>query len=327
MVSSNTILNISFDDLKPFGNDLSRPECVKTTRSGDLFVSDREHAVTRLDKHGTSTQLAASVPEGFMCNGFSLTRDRECIIANLGELGGVWRLDTKGNLVPMVMEVDGTAIPPTNFVNLVSTDDDPEAMYISVSTSTVPRMLAFDRNIANGFIVRADRHGVRIVADEIGFTNENKLSPDRRWVYVSETIARRLSRYRVLDNGDLGPRETVHEFGHGIWPDGFEFDSEGGIWVAGVFSNRLIRVTRDGEQIILDDSAPDIVERAEKNFASGEFGMNDVNAGNNGVFGNLASVNFGGPDLKTVFLGSLFNQHLLTFQSPIAGATPRHFEY
>jgi len=204
------------------------------------------------------------------------------------------------HVTPLVMEVDGTAIPPTNFVNLVATDDDPEAMYISVSTSTVPRDLAFNREVANGSLVRADRHGVRVVADGIGFTNENKLSPDGQWIYINETIARRMSRYKVLDNGDLGPRETVHEFGHGIWPDGFEFDSEGGYWVAGVITNRLIRVSSEGEQIVLDGSEPEAVER---------------------------SVNFGGPDLKTVFLGSLFNDHLMSFQSPIAGAVPRHFNY
>ena len=53
----------------------------------------------------------------------------------------------------------------------------------------------------------------------------------------------------------------------------------------------------------------------------------DIDAGREGVLGNLASVTFGGPDLKTVYLGSLFAERLATFRSPIAGARPPHWEY
>jgi hypothetical protein len=38
-------------------------------------------------------------------------------------------------------------------------------------------------------------------------------------------------------------------------------------------------------------------------------------------------VAFGGPDLKTVFLGSLFAARIATFRSPIAGAPPPHWGY
>ena len=38
--------------------------------------------------------------------------------------------------------------------------------------------------------------------------------------------------------GALGPRETVTEYGHGVYPDGLEFDAEGGFWVTSIVSNR-----------------------------------------------------------------------------------------
>lgn len=38
--------------------------------------------------------------------------------------------------------------------------------------------------------------------------------------------------------------------------------------------------------------------------------------------GNVASIGFGGPDRRTVYLGSLYNRQIATFRSPIAGAEP-----
>jgi len=318
---------ITDDDLAPFGSGLARPECVVATRQGDLFVSDRDHAVTRLSATGVASKLAANIPPDFMCNGFSLLPGRDCLIANLGNSGGVWRLRPDGTLSPEVMDVDGVAVPPVNFVNAIEHDGN-TTLWVSVSTTRVPREQSFRRDVADGFIFKVDSRGCRVVADGLGFTNENKLNAAGDWLYVNETIARRMSRFRVLDNGDLGPRETVVEFGEGIWPDGFEFDSEGGIWVASVVSNRLLRLDADlNVSTVIDDSDPQAVAQAEASFSADTFGREHIDAGKAGRLGNLASVNFGGADLKTVYLGSLFNDHLLTFRSPVAGALPHHFEY
>lgn len=314
-------------DLVPFATGLSRPECVVTTRTGDLFVSDQIHAVTCLDSSGQGHPVAKRVPDDFLCNGFSLTRERHCLIANLGNSGGVWRLKPDGALTPEIMQVEGVAVPPANYVN-ATVENGEQVLWVSVSTSLVPRELSFGREAKDGFIFRADAAGVRVVADGLGFTNENKLHPDGNWLYVNETIARRMSRFRLLSDGGLGPRETVIEFGDGIWPDGFEFDAQGGIWIASVVSNRLVRLDPDGTlSIIIDDSNSDAVAAAEASFASDTFSRDDIDAGRLGRLGNLASINFGGPDLKTVYLGSLFNDHLLTFRSPVAGATPHHFDF
>ena len=46
---------------------------------------------------------------------------------------------------------------------------------------------------------------------------------------INETMGRAVVRYAIRSNGDLGPKEIDHEYGEGNYPDGFEFDSEGGI--------------------------------------------------------------------------------------------------
>src|SRR3546814_16951586 len=90
----------------------------------------------------------------------------------------------------------------------------------------------------------------RIVADGLGYANEVKIDPSGAYLYANETMARRLSRWR-LTSGRLGPRETVVEYQDGVFPDGFEFDAEGGVWCARVVRTRVVRVAPDGTQAIV----------------------------------------------------------------------------
>ena len=315
-------------DLSFVGEGLARPECVVCTRAGDLFVSDRRGGISYLPSGGGPPVLLKAhgrdVPEGFMPNGFALCPDRSFLIANLGPTGGVYRMTITGELTPFLLEIDGQPLPPINFVNR----DREGGVWISVSIRKMPREEAFRRDTADGFIIYAGSDGVRIVADSIGFSNENKHDASGRWLYVNETMARRLSRFAVVGAGQLGPRETVVEFSNGIFPDGLDFDADGGIWIASVVSNRLVRIGPDGVQtVVLDDSDPEAVAAAEAAFAHDEFGREHIDAGKAGVLGNLASVTFGGPELDTLYLGSLFSDRIATLPSPVSGLAPAHWEY
>ncbi len=320
-------LSLTVADLDFFGQDLMRPECVVTTAEGAIFVSDKRGGIARVRPDRPADVLLGRGVEDFLPNGFALLPDRSFVVANLGPSGGVYRLSTAGELIPEVLEVEGTPLPPTNFVNAEHSGDGLR-LGISISTRHVPREQAFRRDIADGYIVCADRKGARVVADGLGFTNENKIHPSGRWLYVNETIGRRLSRFEIKQGGRLGPRETVAEFGAGIFPDGFEFDAEGGIWIASVVSNRLLRSAPDGSQsVILDDGDPEAIETAERHYAEHRLSRPDIDAGRRRTLGNLASIAFGGPDLQTVYLGSLFANRLASFRSPIAGAKPPHWHY
>jgi hypothetical protein len=319
--------SVSPSELAFVGQDLARPECVLTTASGDLFVSDRQGGIMRIGADGTRALTRARGVKGFVPNGFSLLPDRSFAIANLGPEGGAWRMLADGNLVPEVLEVEGERLPATNFVN-ADHSSGALRLWVSVSTRHVPREQAFRRDVADGYIVLKDERGTRIVADGLGFTNENKLDPSGRFLYVNETMARRLSRFPVRDDAGLGPRETVAEFGAGTFPDGFEFDAEGGIWIASVVSNRLLRIAPDGrQQVILEDSDPEVVARVERKYQEGALERADIDAGRARPLGNLASIAFGGPDLRTAYLGALFAGRIATFRAPIAGAEPPHWRY
>ena len=319
-VPSITLNQITFS-----GDRLVRPECVIASRNGDLYASHGGGGITHISPDGNSNVIFANnneKPNDFIPNGYSLQPDGSFLVANLGQSGGVYVLNRDGSLKTFIREVDGLTLPATNFANL----DRTGRVWISVSTTAINREQSFNKSIADGFIVLVDQAGARIVAEGIGFTNENKIDPSGRWLYVHETMGRSLLRFPIKSNNDLGPRETVVEYGPGIYPDGFEFDSEGGIWCSSVLSNRIIRLDRNGSlQVIIDAGDPELVERAELAYQDNLFFRSLINEGQDSALGNCASLCFGGDDLKTVFVGSLHLDTIPCFRSPVAGTPPPHW--
>ena len=308
---------LGLERVEDFGRDLDRPECVHCTAQGDVFVSDWRGGVTRIRPDG-SQQLIRGRGKLVKTNGFAILPDCSFLLAHLDdEEGGVWRLALDGALTPWM-----EGLPPTNFVHVHG-----ERTYVTVSTRAVPRHLARKPGHADGFIVLRDSRGTRTVADGLGFTNECKVDPSGQWLYVNETIAKRLSRHRIAPDGDLGARETCAEFGHGVFPDGLDFDAEGGIWITSIYSNRLIRIAPDGRQtVVVEDNDPDFVDSLETRFARGEL----TSGGHPPVparrIRNLSSSAFGGPDLRTLYLGCLQDSRIYRMPSPVAGARPPHWD-
>ena len=201
-----------------------------------------------------------------------------------------------------------------------------ERIWLTVSTRRQPRALGYRPDVADGFIVLLDAGSARIVADELGYTNEIQLDASGEWLYVNETFGRRLSRFRVMADGRLRSKETVAEFGTGTYPDGLTFDAEGGIWITSIISNRVIRIAPDGSQrIILEDADREFVMTAENAFQAGNMDRPHLDTVKSRRLRNISSLAFGGTDLKTVFLGCLLGDSLATFRSPVAGRPPVHW--
>jgi hypothetical protein len=305
------------------GEGLDRPECVLCTAAGDTYVSHRT-GLTRIDAAGRTTHRVFGTSPDWMVNGIAIDRDGSFLVANLGRVGGVWRWSSRGGLVPFVTEIEGVPLPgAANFVGL----DGQGRAWISISTRLQPRDLAFNRGREDGFVIQVDGTGARIAAEGFGFTNEAHVDPSGRFLYVNETYARRLVRFAIGADGTLGRRETVTEFGDGAFPDGFAFDTQGHVWVACVVANRLIRVAPSGAQeIVLDDSDPDLDRIADAAWAAERFDRALLNLGEARRLGNLASVAFGGLDLRLIHLGSLAATRVATLRSPVAGVAPHHWD-
>lgn len=316
---------VPLSSLRFLGRGLHRPECVVCDPDGTVYASDWRGGVSLIEPDGAQRSiLARENPRGVQSNGIAVDRDGSFLLANLGEAGGVWRLQRDGTLEPLCLEVAGEALPPTNFVMV----DREGGVWITVSTRLRPRALGYRADVADGFIVRIDEAGTRIAADGLGYTNEVQVSPEGDWLYVNETFARRLSRFPLAGDGSLGERETVATFGTGTFPDGLAFDAEGGIWITSIVSNRVIHIAPDGEQtVVIEDVDPAKLDEVEEAFVAGRLGRPHLDNSFGTRLRSISSLAFGGDDLRTAYLGCLLGDAIATFRSPVPGHPLPHRDW
>jgi sugar lactone lactonase YvrE len=318
-------------DLRFVGHDLKRPECVLCMPSGRLYVAHRGGGIMRIEPDGRQSLLRWTLPAGvhdFIPNGFALLPDGSFIVANMGHDGGVWARRPDGRVEPYLMSVDGERLAKANFV----LNDDEGRVWITVTTRSDPLSKAMTAlgapECTDGFVCLVDRKGARIAADGFAFTNEARIDASGQRFYVVETQGRRISRFRVSPSGELSGREVFASFGHGTFADGIAFDAEGHLWVTSIVSNRLFRIAPDGKiSLMFEDSLSGHVERVENALVDGSIKREDFYLRSGTRVQNVASVAFGGPDLRTAYLGSLAGDTIASFRAPVAGLALPHWHY
>jgi sugar lactone lactonase YvrE len=321
---------MDLDAISFAGAGLKRPECVLCTAHGDIFTADWRGGVAHILPGGEQCLYRGTTPDGRLLrpNGIALNADGSFLVADLGEeKGGVFRLTRHGEVSVFVDRVDGLELPPANFVFT----DHLRRTWITVSTRRIPRASAYRRDVADGFIirvVRVDEKGARIVADNLGYTNEAAIHPDGRWLYVNETFARRLVRFPLKANAELGSPEVVTVFGEGTYPDGLAFDAHACAWIVSIVSNRVIRVLPDGsQQLMLQDADDEHVAWAEKAFLDGRLGRPHLDTIRGKRLKNISSLAFGGNELRTLHLGCLQGDRIARLRQDIAGYPLSHWNY
>jgi gluconolactonase len=283
------------EDFRYVGTGLSRPECILAESDGTLWIADDKSAVLRIDPQGKQERIGAL---GGKPNGLAMALDGTFYVANI-EDGRLYRMDRRGNSSVVLEQLGGRSLGAVNFVMI----DAHERLWMSVSTRTVPRSLAVESEISDGYVVRFDPDGPRIVATGFAFTNEIRVDASEQYLYVAETSRGRVVRLALLPDGNLGPPSV---FGPDrVFPgakiDGITFDVDGNLWVTEVTRNALIVITAAGH--------------AHTVFEDLEARTLDV----------PTSVTFCGPDLRTALVGSLKMDRVAAFQSPVAGEPLPHW--
>ena len=285
-------------DLVPLGRigtALQRPECVLVRPDGDLVVSDSRGGITQISADGRRRHVPAP---GGTTNGIAQDRDGTLYLAGI-DSGTVHALTPDGSARLEFDHVDGHGLGAANFVHFDPAGD----LWLTVSTRTVPRSRAIDRPIPDGYVVKRTTTGPRVMASGLCFANELRFDAAMRFAYLAESRRGRIVRMNVKANGDLGP---IEPFGpdplfEGAIVDGLAFDADGGLWVTEVTRNGIHRIDPDGHAVCLFEDPQ-------------------------GTFMDFpASVAFGGPDRKTVIVGSIRMDRLVTFQSSVAGAPMWHY--
>ncbi|MDD2743149.1 MAG: SMP-30/gluconolactonase/LRE family protein [Rhodocyclaceae bacterium] len=309
-------------NLAQIGSGLNRPECVLAARDGSLYTGDWTLGIARTSPDGTTGPAVEAdlIAKGFLPNGIALTADGDFLFANLGEAGGVWRVGPRGEARPFATEVAGRPIPPANFVLI-----DGDRVWITVSAST-RKHEHFTAEEKTGQILLVQDGKVTVAADGLTWTNELRISPDGKYLFVNETFACRTTRYNVgLDGVLSNPLRLV--FPGGTFPDGMAFDAEGALWLICVVSNRLIRVAPDLTwTVVFEDIDHGALETIASAHVKGCLTRDQIVQSRGVCVSNLSSLAFGGPDLKTLYLGGLGISAVQVLRSPVAGVPMAHWQ-
>jgi sugar lactone lactonase YvrE len=311
---------LDIDELTWTGHDLVRPESVVAERDGTLWASDGRGGVTRIDPDGGQAFLGGWGGEP---NGLAIDPDGNLVTANIG-LGLVQRMTRDGQVATVLEQVDGQRLTSANFVFY----DRRGRLWVTCLTREDHWWPAVAHPRPDGFIVLVDERGARIVADGIYATNEARLDPDERFLYVAETMKARILRFPVRPDGSLGEREVFGPdgLGPGGFVDGFTFDVAGDLWVTTVVRNGLGVLTPDGDwHVVVEDPREQVLATFAEKLAAGTGEPQDMLAAAGPRLQFPTSVCFGGEDLRTAYVGSLAMPRLPSFRSPIPGLPMSHW--
>jgi gluconolactonase len=299
-------------DLSVFGSGLTRPECVRADQEG-VWASDDRGGIARVTQNGVAELRGEGVYEP---NGYSRTSDGAFIVAGLKD-NKVFRIDRSGNVSVVIDQFQGK---PLGTVNTAWADTQGR-IWVSMMTRQERWHQALNTE-PDGYILLIENGHSRIVADDLHLTNEIKVHPNGRYLYGVETLGKRVFRFPIAPNGDLGQKEIFGpaDLGHGALPDGFIFDQDGNVWVTIISRNGIVVVSEEGEtHTIYEEPNLEAVDAMVAAIRQKTAAIEHLVACAGKNLNLPTSLSFGGADGRTVYVGSLGLPHLVTFKSPVAG--------
>jgi gluconolactonase len=338
-VKPNPILDFGIDKstVKYLGQGLQRPECILAEPDGTLWAADARGGVVCIGADGGQEVItqrrssdfqfadseAARYLEGTLPNGLAFSRTGDLLISNFGT-DCLEVMSRDGRSKVLVDRIDGEPIGKVNFV----LRDWRDRVWITVSTRVRNWMHALRTDLCDGYIARYENGTLTIVADGFRFTNEIRFDAKEEFLYVVETTGGCITRLRIDERGNAVEREIFGptKLGEGAWPDGIAFDSYGNLWGTLVYSDKLFVLTPQGDmRVLLDEGDPTKVAALERAFLRNCVTEDVLFATGRGIAPWMASVTFGGPDLRTVYIGSLKGTNIPYFRAPAAGLPMVHW--
>ncbi|MDI9331742.1 MAG: SMP-30/gluconolactonase/LRE family protein [Alphaproteobacteria bacterium] len=325
------------------GQDLQRPECILAEPGGDLWVADARGGVTHIRPDGTQRFIGqtrdarfertatdsvegaeAKFTTGTLPNGLAFAANGDILISNFGtDLLEV--MTREGETRTLYDQIDGHPIGKVNFV----LRDIRNRIWLTVSTRINPWTQAASSRVRDGYVAVVDEQGLRVVAEGFYFTNEIRLDAQEEWLYIVETTGPNISRMRVVETLQgviLRDREVFGPSHLGGFPDGIAFDAWGNLWCTLIMVDQLIALTPEGDRLELLDAGDTAASaRLLADVAAGTLSTETMLATHGTLAPWMASVTFGGPDLRTVYIGSLMGHRIPCFRSPVAGLPMVHW--
>jgi gluconolactonase len=329
--------------IRTIGEGLQRPECILAERDGTLWSADARGGVMRIAPDGSqqfigqradhrfasaasdkAEDFEARFTQGTLPNGLAFARNGDILIANFGT-DCLQVMTREGACRTLYDRIDGLPIGKVNFV----LRDSRDRLWLTVSTRVNPWTQAAASRVRDGYLAVVDGQGLRVVADGFHFTNEVRLDAQESWIYIVETTGPCITRMRLDERADgvrLVDREVFGPSHLGGYPDGIAFDAHGNLWCTLVMTDQLIALSPQGDKhLLLDDGDPEASANLLRRMDEGTVRAEDMQRAHGSIAPWMASVTFGGPDLRTVYLGSLLGTRIPSFRSPVAGLPMVHW--
>jgi len=339
-MADNPIIGFKVDpaDIRYIGQDLQRPECILAEPDGTLWAADARGGVVRISADGSQRIITQAFDESFnqasdetsrftqgtLPNGLAFAENGDILISNFGT--DVLELMSRDGQTRLLYDsIDGEPIGKVNFV----LRDSQNRIWLTISTRIKNWMqAAITQGLADGYVALADEKGLRIVAEGFRFTNEIRLDAKEEYLYIVETTGQCITRMKVRPDGSLSDREIYGPTNLGGLPDGIAFDAYGNLWGTLVMSDQIFVLSPDGDlHIVLDDCNKETAHALLQAFAENRATPELMLAAGGNIAPWFASVTFGGPDLKTVYIGSLRGTRIPYFRSPVAGLPMVHWKW
>lgn len=263
---------------KPLTRDHSFTEGIEgpvSDNAGNVYAVNyqEQQTIGKTDRWGAS-EVFLKLPKTSTGNGIVFDSQGDLLVADYVE-HKIWRIDTITRSAELVCHE-----PTMNQPNDLAVADD----------GTV---FASDPNwgASTGRIWRVDLDGrAEIVADAMGTTNGIEVAPGSRWLYVNESVQRKIWRFEILDDGKLANKKLFKEFpDHGF--DGMRCDAEGNLFVTRYGKGTVVVLDPQGNEL----REIDVLGSRPSNLC------------------------FGGEDGKTVVVTEVEHGRLVRFRSQTSG--------
>ena len=240
----------------------------------------RQQTIGKVDRWGNA-KLVATLPGESTGNGIVIDSQGDLLVADyVGHK--IWSVDPKSGAMRMVAQ-EPTMSQPND---LAIADDG--TLYASDP----------DWVGSKGRIWRMSTDGkLSLVADGMGTANGIEVSPGSEWLYVNETVQRRIWRFKIDAEGSLTQKTLFKEFpDHGF--DGMRCDQAGNLYVTRYGKGTVVVLDPQGEQI----REIDVLGSRPSNLC------------------------FGGEDGRTVVVTDVEHGRLVRFRTEVAGRKPKFSE-
>lgn len=262
--------------LTPAGTFTEGIEGPAADRFGNVFIvnMEKQGTIGKVNVQGQA-RVFVELPDSAVGNGLAFNAAGHLLVADyVGHR--IWSIDTSSKVVSLYVRVDAMNQPN------------------DIAWAKSGRIYASDPAWAkgNGNLWLIDEHKKAILLEkEIGTSNGIALSPDEKYLYVNESVQRRVWVYTLDLEGKIAKKKLLISFpDHGM--DGMKCDAQGNLYIARYGAGVVAVVSPTGQllkTITLQGKKP-------------------------------TNVAFGGKDWKTVFVTLQDDGSVETFINDIPGA-------